>query len=136
MNVKNIMTPDAKTVLASDSILQAGKLLKENGFKHLPVLDGSGSVVGVITDRDIKKASASDATTLEVHELLYLLDKLIVKDVMSGNPVTVAGDCAVSDAARLMVEKKIGCLPVVENGSLKGIVTRDDLLRLMAEGNG
>jgi acetoin utilization protein AcuB len=126
------MTKSPVTIKASDSLLAATRILKEKGFKHLPVLDGNGALVGVVTDRDLKRASASDATTLEVHELLYLLDKLKIEQVMTRKPVSVATQETVQNAAKLMVEKKIGCLPVVDGGKVAGILTKDDLLRLVA----
>jgi CBS domain-containing protein len=96
------------------------------------VLDEKGALVGVVTDRDLKRASASDATTLEVHELLYLLDRLTIEQIMTRKPLVVSPQATVQEAARLVVERKIGCLPVMENGALRGIVTRDDLLGLLA----
>lgn len=131
-SVGSVMTKSPITIKASDSLLAATRILKEKGFKHLPVLDGNGALVGVVTDRDLKRASASDATTLEVHELLYLLDKLKIEQVMTRKPVSVASQETVQNAAKLMVEKKIGCLPVVEGGKVAGILTKDDLLRLVA----
>jgi len=131
-SVGSVMTKSPVTIKASDSLLAATRILKEKGFKHLPVLDGNGALVGVVTDRDLKRASASDATTLEVHELLYLLDKLKIEQVMTRKPVSVATQETVQNAAKLMVEKKIGCLPVVDGGKVAGILTKDDLLRLVA----
>jgi CBS domain-containing protein len=131
-NVGAVMTKNPVTIKAGDSLLMATRVLKEKGFKHLPVLDESGAVVGVVTDRDLKRASASDATTLEVHELLYLLDKVKIEQVMNRKPQTVKVTDDVQDAAKLMVERKIGCLPVLEGGKLVGIVTKDDLLRLLS----
>jgi acetoin utilization protein AcuB len=131
-NVGSVMTKSPVTVKAGDSLLAATRILKEKGFKHLPVLDGKGALVGVVTDRDLKRASASDATTLEVHELLYLLDRLKLEQVMTRKPVTVSSQEAVQAAAKLMVDRKIGCLPVVDGSNLVGIVTKDDLLRLVA----
>ena len=88
--------------------------------------------MGVVTDRDIKRASASEATSLDIHELLYLVDKIAVSRVMSREPITVAPDTSVREAAKLMVDRKIGCLPVVNGEKLVGIVTGIDLLRLVA----
>jgi acetoin utilization protein AcuB len=127
-----VMTRNPVTIKTSDSLLAATRILKEKHFKHLPVLDGKGTLVGVVTDRDLKRASASDATTLEVHELLYLLDKLHIEQVMTRKPVSVTPQETVQGAARLMADKKIGCLPVVDGGKVSGIVTKDDLLRLVA----
>ena len=132
MNIGEIMTSNAKTIGLRDSLLAASKILKEGGFNHLPVVNENGSLVGIVTDRDLKKASASDATTLEVHELLYLLDKLQVGQVMTSNPITISPEDSVQSAAKLLVEHKIGCLPVIMDGTIGGIVTKMDLLNIIA----
>ncbi len=133
MNVVDVMTKDPVTVTPEDSLLTATRLLKEHPFKHLPVISGDSRLVGVVTDRDLKRASASDATTLEVHELLYLLDRLQVAKIMTRDTVTVGPDESIQHAARLMIDKHVGCLPVMRDNRLVGIVTRDDLLKLLAE---
>ncbi len=133
MNVSEIMTSNPVSVQPTDSLLNATKLLKENGFKHLPVVNGGGTLIGVVTDRDLKRASASDATTLEVHELLYLLDKITVEKVMTHDPATIGPEDDVQAASKILVERKIGCLPVVDGNKLEGIVTKGDLVNLLAE---
>ena len=86
----------------------------------LPVMK-KGKLVGVVTDRDLKEASASDATTLEVHELLYLISKIKVKDIMSKDVFTVPDDYTVEEAAQLMLNHKISGMPAVnKNGELCG----------------
>lgn len=132
MKIESIATKIVVSLHLKDSMLKASRLLKEKGFRHLPVLDEQERLVGIVTDRDIKRASASEATTLDIHELLYLLDKLEVAKVMTKNPATVCGDTSVQEAARIMVERKIGCLPVVDGGKLTGIVTEIDMLELLA----
>ncbi len=132
MNVGSIMTANVISIKPEDSLLAATRILKEKKFKHLPVVDANGAVAGIVTDRDLKRASASDATTLEVHELLYLLDKVKIEQVMTRNPATAGKDDSVQVVAKQMVDGKIGCLPVVDGGRLVGIVTKDDLLRLLA----
>ena len=134
MNVKSIMSAPAITVEGDESILVATRLMKDHTIKHLPVVDPKGKLIGVVTDRDLKRASASDATTLEIHELLYLLHKVKVREVMTKKPLTAPPDLAASGAAELMVRNKVGCLPVLEGRVLVGIVTKDDLLRLLAKG--
>jgi CBS domain-containing protein len=133
MNVEAIATKTVITLNVNDSLLDASRLLREKGIRHLPVVAGDGRLVGIVTDRDIKKASASEATSLDIHELMYLLDKLQVSKVMTKAPATVQSGTPIRDAAKLMVEKKIGCLPVVDNGKLTGIVTEIDMLRLLAD---
>ena len=132
MSVQEIMSSPVITVAAEHSIMEAGKLMKENQIKHLAVLDPQGLLVGVVTDRDLKRASASDATALEIHELLYLLQKIQVKKVMKSHPVTISPQDTPQRAATLMVEHGIGCLPVLKGEQLDGIVTKNDLLRLLA----
>jgi acetoin utilization protein AcuB len=134
MNVEDIATKNVVTIRSSDSLLHASKVLKEQGFRHLPVVDGNGQLVGILTDRDIKRASASEATSLDIHELLYLLDQLDVSKVMTKKPRTVAPKTPVKEAAGLMITHKIGCLPVLDGNRLVGIVTDIDLLKLVAAG--
>lgn len=132
MNTGEIMTSNPVSVHPTDSLLSAVKLLKEKGFKHLPVVNGAGTLVGVVTDRDLKQASASDATTLEVHELNYLLDQLTVEKVMTRDPATIGAEESVQTASKLLVDRKIGCLPVVRGNVLEGILTKGDLVELVA----
>jgi len=132
MTIEKAMSNTVVTINADDTLLHATRMMKDNKIKHLPVVDGSGALVGIVTDRDLKKASASDATTLEVHELLYLLDKVTNQSIMSKNVVTIDTGAPLKQAALLMVDKGIGCLPVMDGKQLVGIVTRTDVLRYFA----
>lgn len=132
MTIEKAMSSSVVTIAPSNTLVEAVRVMKEKKIKHLPVVDASGSVVGVVTDRDLKEASASDATTLEVHELLYLLDKVKIDSIMSKNVVTIEKGSALKQAAQIMVEKGIGCLPIVEGNKLSGIITRSDILRFFA----
>lgn len=132
MTIEKAMSSNVVTIAPSNTLVEAVRVMKEKKIKHLPVVDASGSVVGVVTDRDLKEASASDATTLEVHELLYLLDKVKIDSIMSKNVVTIEKGSALKQAAQIMVEKGIGCLPIVEGNKLSGIITRSDILRFFA----
>ncbi|MDH4247311.1 MAG: CBS domain-containing protein [Deltaproteobacteria bacterium] len=134
MNVQTLMSAPVITVEDKESMLQATRLMKEHRISHLPVVTADGSLIGVITDRDLKRASASDATTLEIHELLYLLDQVKVRDIMTPKPLSVTPAAFASEAADLMLRNKVGCLPVLDGHGLVGIVTKDDLLRQMAKG--
>jgi acetoin utilization protein AcuB len=97
----------------------------------LPVMDGA-NLVGIITDRDLKKASPSDATTLDMHELLFLISKIKVRDLMKEPVYTARPDDTVEEAAALLLEKKISGLPVLdENNRLVGIITRSDIFRVL-----
>ena len=106
-------------------------ILQEQNIKMLPVMDNE-HLVGIITDRDLKKASPSDATTLDMHELLFLISKIKVRDLMKKPVYTARPDDTVEEAAALLLEKKISGLPVLdENNRLVGIITRSDIFRVL-----
>ena len=110
-------------------------LTAQRGIRHLPVLDGE-RLVGIVSDRDLKRAMASPATSLETHELRYLLDHVLVREIMTGGVITVRPTAPIEEAARLMVLEKIGALPVTEGERLIGILTETDLLRLFVRAMG
>jgi acetoin utilization protein AcuB len=123
---KNVITVDEK-----DSMQDAIKHLKEHDIRMLPVMK-RGKLAGIITDRDLKRASASDATTLEVHELLYLLSKIKVKDIMTRDVITVPPDFTVEETAQVLQKNRISGAPVVDaNGQLVGTITQTDLFRVL-----
>ncbi|HUF40111.1 MAG TPA: CBS domain-containing protein [Anaerolineales bacterium] len=128
--VRKWMTPDPITISPRTTLPEAQQILFENRIRRLPVVD-RGKLVGILTLGDIREANPSDATTLSVYELNYLLDRLLVKDIMTAKPITASPDDPVGEAARLMYEHKIGGLPVVEGGALVGIITETDLCRLL-----
>ena len=97
----------------------------------LPVMK-NGDLVGIVTDRDLKRASASDASSLEIHELLYLLSKIKVKDIMTKNPITVPQDFTVEETAEILMKNKISGVPVVnEKKQVVGVITQNDLFKVM-----
>jgi CBS domain-containing protein len=104
--------------------------MEKYNIRRLPVIN-KGKLVGIVTRGDIREAQASDATTLSIYELNYLLDRTLAKDFMAYDPITVAADAPIGEAARRMVQHKIGGLPVVEYGELVGIITETDLCRLL-----
>ena len=126
MYVKNRMTKNPYTIGADASITDAVALLREKGLKRLPVVDGE-RVVGILTQSDIQKVSPTKATSLSIFEINYLLSKLIVKDAMTKNAVTIESDSLLEEAAVIMREDRIGTLPVVEDGKLVGIITESDI---------
>jgi len=131
MLVKNWMSKNVITIDANDSMQDAIKLLKEYNIHMLPVMK-KDKLVGIVTDRDLKKASASDATTLEVHELLYLLTKIKVKDIMTKDPITVPPDYTAEETAQVLLKNRISGAPVVdENGHVVGTITQTDLFRVL-----
>jgi acetoin utilization protein AcuB len=130
MLVRYWMTKDVITIDANDSMQHAISVMKEHKIRMLPVLE-NGKLAGVLSDSDLKRASASDATLLDVHELLYLVSKIKVKDIMTRNPISVPPDYTVEETAQILHEKKISGVPVVEAGRLVGIITRDDLFKML-----
>lgn len=132
MTLEKSMSSKVVTIQESDTLMHAIRMIKENKIKHLPVVNSAGDLIGLVSDRDLRKASASDATSLEIHELMYLLDKVKLNSIMVRNPITADKNTSAKQAALLMVEKGIGCLPIMEGKQLIGIVTRSDLLRTFA----
>jgi len=131
MLVKYWMTKQVVTIDSEESMQQATALMKEHKVRMLPVVK-KGKLVGVVSDTDLKRASASDATTLDVHELLYLISKIKVKDIMTKDPVTVPEDWTVEETAELLKGKKISGVPVLDSaGSVVGVITRDDLFNVL-----
>ena len=131
MLVKNWMSKSIITGDAEDSMDTATRLMKENKIKMLPVLK-DGHLVGIVTDRDLKRASASDATSLEIHELLYLLTRIKIKTIMSENPVTVPEDYTVEETAEVLLRNKISGAPVVDQkGNIVGVITQSDIFRAL-----
>jgi acetoin utilization protein AcuB len=129
--VENWMNPNVITVDADDSMLDATKLLKEHNIRHLPVLE-KGKLVGVITDRDLKRASPSDATALEAHELLYLIANIKVREIMTKNPITVPYNYTIEEAAELLLQARISGMPVVDkDGDVIGTITQTDLFKVL-----
>jgi len=131
MLVKNWMCRDVVTLDEKESMQTAVRLMKENDIRMLPVMKDK-KLVGVVTDRDLKRASASDATLLEAHELLYLLSKIKVKDIMTKNPITVPEDLTVEETAEILLANKISGVPVVDrSGKVVGTITQTDLFKVL-----
>jgi acetoin utilization protein AcuB len=131
MLVKNWMSKNVITVNEDDSMQDALKLLKQHNIRMIPVLK-NGQLIGVVTDRDLKRASASDATTLDVHELLYLISKIKVKNIMTKNPISVPPDLTVEETAEVLLNNKISGAPVVDDtGKVVGTITQTDLFRVL-----
>ncbi len=131
MLVKNWMNTRFFTVSGEDSMADAIELMKKNSVQMLPVMKGK-KLVGVVTDRDLKRASASDATALQIHELLYLLSTLKIKKIMTRDPITVPFDLTVQEAAELLLHHKISGAPVVDHdGNLIGTIDKEVLFKVL-----
>src|SRR5512134_3120973 len=136
MNVAKRMKRNPVFVDEGDSMKKAMDLLKEHEIRHLPVLKGGDRLVGIVSERDIKQASPSPATALEIREIYYLLDKVKVRQIMTRRPYTISSTAPYEEAALIMREKRIGCLPVVDAGKLVGILTETDILDAFIEAMG
>lgn len=131
MLVKNWMSKNVITIDEDDSMAHASSILRQHQIRMLPVLK-KGEVVGVVSDSDLKRASASDANMLDIHELLYLVSKIKVREIMTKNPITVAEDYTVEETAQLLMEHNISGVPVKDrSGKLAGVITRNDIFKIL-----
>jgi len=131
MLVKNWMSKKVVTIDENDSMQDAINLIKQHKINMLPVMKKE-KLVGIVTDRDLKKASASDATTLDVHELMYLISKIKIKDIMSKKLVTVPFDFTIEETASILLENNISGAPVVDNDKqLIGVITQADIFKVI-----
>ncbi len=128
MRVRDIMTISCIAAPPTMPVLEARQLMIEKRIRHLLVTDGP-KLVGIVTDRDIRLNLPSPATSLSVWEINYLLARMTVASVMTKNIVTVESGREATEAAQVMLDHKIGALPVVDRGHLVGIVTETDMLR-------
>ena len=133
MIIERRMTRNPVTATPDMSISEASTLMKQEKVHRLPVLDKDKKLVGIITEKDILYASPSPASSLSIHEMAYLLSKLTVKKLMSKNVVTITKDTTVEEAARMMVDQDLSCLPVLEDEKLIGIVSKSDMFKILLE---
>ncbi|QWV94362.1 CBS domain-containing protein [Geomonas oryzisoli] len=133
MLVRDRMTKNPITIIPDISVTEALRLMGEKKIRRLPVVDRSGQLVGIVSDRDLFQASPSPATSLAVWEIHDLLAKLTVEKCMAKDVITVSEDTPLEEAARIMVDRRIGGLPVVNAGKLVGIITESDLFNILLE---
>ena len=134
MPVKNWMTTDVVSVGPDTSLLKVGKLMKDHHIRRIPVVDENGQVIGIISDRDVRDASPSKATTLDMYEMHYLLAELKAKNIMTAKPITVKPTDTVEQAALIMLDNKVGGLPVVDDsGKLVGIISDHDVFKALVD---
>jgi acetoin utilization protein AcuB len=132
MRIRALMSAKPITVDPQTPMLDARQRMLDERIRHLVVTD-HGRVVGIVTDRDVRLNLPSPATSLSVWEVNYLLARLTVGEVMTRSVIVVDPDRPAPEAARIMIDHKIGALPVVDAGHLVGIITESDFVRAMAE---
>ncbi len=128
MRVKEWMSSSPTTAAPTTSVSEAREVMRRKVIRHLLVTEKE-RLVGIITDRDIRLNLPSPATSLSVWEINYLLSKLTVGDAMTKAVITVEPERAIEEAACLMLDHRIGALPVVDDGRVVGILTETDVLR-------
>lgn len=133
MLVKERMSYPVFTIRPDTPVPDALKLMRTESIRRLPIVDKRGRMVGIVSDRDLLHASPSNATSLSIWEVNYLLSKLKVEEVMTKQVITIAEDTPIEEAARIMADNKIGGLPVLRDGELVGIITETDLFHIFLE---
>jgi acetoin utilization protein AcuB len=133
MLVGNRMTPNPIIVSPDISIAEALEWMRRENVRRFPVVDRKGKLVGIVADDDLLYASPSPATSLNVWEITYLLNQVTVKEAITKDVITVTEDCPLEDAARIMIENKVGGLPVMRDGTVVGIITESDLFKVFLE---
>ena len=128
------MSREVRTVTRNDQLGVADKLMKDERIRHLPVIDESGDVCAVVSQRDLFRGALLRALGYGSRAEETMLRQVVVKEAMSGELFTTTPDTPVAEAAHMMIERRIGCLPVLDGGRLVGIVTETDFVRLIAEG--
>jgi len=124
------MSPDPIVVAPGDTLRRVRQLIKDHGLRRFPVVK-NGGLVGIVTDRDVRQADISSAVMQERRYVDYVLDRIQVEGIMTPHPITVAPAASIGEAARLILENKIGGLPVMDGESLVGIITETDLIRAL-----
>ena len=130
--VRDWMSSKPVVISPDEAIPEAHQLMIDSNVRRLPVID-NGKLVGIITRGDVLEAGPSDAISLSIFELNYLIGKLTVKEVMTKDPITVERETKLHDVAKIMLENKIGGLPVMDGSDVVGIITESDVFRAVME---
>jgi acetoin utilization protein AcuB len=133
MLVEDRMSKHPLTIGMNQTVSETHKYMQEQNVRHLPVVDKAGNMIGLVTEDDLLKAEPSSATSLSVWEIHSLLNRVTAKDVMTRDVITTTEDTPIEEAAQHMLEHKIGCLPVMRDGKLVGIITESDIFRTFME---
>jgi len=133
--VRELMTRSVRTLGRNDKLSAADSLMRSERIRHLPVLDEQGRLSGIVSQRDLFFSALMQALGFGTTTHDRMLNRILVKEVMTENVITTTPETQVTAAARLMVDQKIGCLPVVEDERLVGILSESDIVSAVAQGN-
>ena len=133
IRVQDIMQTSFVTISAGDTLSTVEDIMTLGGVRHMPVVRG-GALVGVVSERDLLRASLSNLTDFRHEERRAFLQVVEITRVMSTPPIVISPEDEIEQAARLLAEKRIGCLPVIDEGKLVGLLTETDVLRCIAGG--
>jgi len=133
MFVKDRMSYPVITIHPEMPIQDALNLMHKESVRRLPVVDKKGQLIGIVAEKDLLHASPSDATSLSVWELTYLLSHITIEGIMATEVITITEDTPIEEAALIMADSKIGGLPVVRDSELVGIITETDLFKVFLE---
>lgn len=128
--IKHNMTSPVISIADDASLADAHKLMTDKGIRRLPVVSGN-RLTGIVSLSDVLEAKPSDASSLSIWELNYLIANLCIKDIMSKNPLSVSPNDSIIAAAKIMLEKKVGGIPVTDDKKLVGIITESDIFRMV-----
>ncbi|MGH9323752.1 MAG: CBS domain-containing protein [Vicinamibacteria bacterium] len=131
MKVRDLMSTDVVTVARKDELTLSDDIMKARRIRHLPVVE-EGRLVGILSQRDLFQAALSNVMGFGEKARKEFLKTVPVKEVMNEEVLTIEPDADVKEAARRMLGRKVGCLPVVEKGKLVGLISESDLLRIVA----
>jgi CBS domain-containing protein len=130
MLVRDFMTTEVNSLQETDTLLDATMVFVSSTLRHLPVLRGK-QLVGIVTERDVKQYAPSVLSGISPDAYNQVMETTPLSRIMTRDPLTVKPDQSAFEAAQILSAKRIGCLPVVENGELKGIITTTDMLKLL-----
>jgi acetoin utilization protein AcuB len=125
--VSTFMTAKVQSLSPDDRLLEAALLMRSSHFRHIPIVE-DGQLVGILTDRDIQRCTPSLLARVSPEEYNAIFEETEISRVMTREPLKISPDAPLVEAVTLLREKKLGCLPVVENGKLVGIITKADML--------
>ena len=130
--VKDWMSPEVVTITPDTTLPEAHQIMTNEEIRRLPVVDKDGRLVGIVTIGDVRSAEPSPATSLSIWEMNYLLSSLKIDKIMTHHPVSITPDATIGEAARMMLERRVSGLPVVDGDyHVIGIITESDIFSMV-----